>query len=52
MKKLLPFLFLFAGAFAIFAVLFLLIRTDSVPSSIRSIQWRTARPTGPEVAVE
>jgi formate-dependent nitrite reductase membrane component NrfD len=38
MKKLLPFLFLFAGVFAVFAVLFLL--------------TRTAKPAEPEIAVD
>ena len=40
MKKVLPFLFLFAGTFALFGVLFLLIRTDAVPTSVRSFDWR------------
>ena len=50
MKKVLP--FLFAGMLAVFGVLFLLIRTDTVPSSIRSIHWPAAKPVEPEVAAE
>ena len=42
MKKVLQFLFLFAGTFAAFGVLFLLIRTDAVPAGVRSFSWRTA----------
>lgn len=42
MKKVLPFLFLFAGIFAVFGVLFLLTRTDAVPPSVRSFDWRKA----------
>ena len=42
MKKVLPFVFLFAGTFAVFGVLFLLIRSDAVPASVRSFDWRKA----------
>lgn len=42
MKKVFPFLFLFAGVFAIFGVLFLIARSDSVSSKVRSFDWRKA----------
>jgi hypothetical protein len=48
MKKFLPFLFLSLGVFAVFGVLFLLIRTDAVPARIRTLHWRTG--TTPEAA--
>ncbi|MBI2781366.1 MAG: hypothetical protein HYX55_06180 [Chloroflexi bacterium] len=42
MKKVLPFLFLFAGMFAIAGVLFLFVRSDSLTSKVRSFDWRKA----------
>jgi hypothetical protein len=42
MKKFLPFLLLFLGVFAIFGILFLLVRTDALPASVRSLDWRKA----------
>lgn len=42
MKKLFPFLFLIAGMFAIAGVLFLFVRSDSLPAKVRSFDWRKA----------
>lgn len=42
MKKVFPFLFLFAGVFAIFGVLFLFTRSESLPAKVRSFDWRKA----------
>lgn len=42
MKKVLPFVFLLAGTFAVFGVLFMLFRTDAVQTSVRSFDWRKA----------
>ena len=42
MKKIFPFLLLFAGMFAIAGVLFLFVRSDSLSSKVRSFDWRKA----------
>lgn len=42
MKKVFPFLLLIAGVSAVFGVLFLLVRTDALPASVRSFDWRKA----------
>lgn len=47
MRKFLPFLFLFAGVAAIFGVLFLLVRTDALPTNVRLLDWRKAVDTAP-----
>jgi hypothetical protein len=52
MKKLLPFLFLFAGLFAIFGILFLVFRTDALPANVRLFDRRKATESAPEVPVD
>jgi hypothetical protein len=52
MKKFLPFLLLFLGVFAIFGILFLVVRTDALQSRVRSIDWRKAVSTTPVEPVE
>ena len=42
MRKVFPFLFLFAGMFAIAGVVFLFVRSDSLTSKVRSFDWRKA----------
>lgn len=42
MKKVFPFLLLFAGVFASLGVLFLFVRNDSLTSKVRSFDWRKA----------
>ena len=42
MKKVFPFLLVFAGMFAIAGVLFLFVRRDSLPAKVRSFDWRKA----------
>jgi hypothetical protein len=52
MRKLIPFLLASAGLIAIVGVLFLLIRTDALPSRVRSFEWRKATATPTEEPVE
>lgn len=52
MKKVLPFLFLFLGVFAVFGILFLLVRADALPASVRSLDWRKVINTTPVAPVE
>ena len=42
MKKVFPFLLVFAGMFAIAGVLFLFVRNDSLTTKVRSFDWRKA----------
>lgn len=42
MKTVFPFLLLFTGVFAIVGVLFLIVRSDSLPAKVRSFDWRKA----------
>jgi Na+-transporting methylmalonyl-CoA/oxaloacetate decarboxylase gamma subunit len=52
MKKFLPFMLLFLGVFAVFGILFLLVRTDALPASVRSFDWRKAISTVPTAPIE
>ena len=42
MKNVFPFLLLFTGIFALVGVLFLIVRSDSLPAKVRSFDWRKA----------
>lgn len=52
MKKVFPFVLLFAVVSAIFGILFLVMRTDALPASIRSFDWRKAIGTTPDMPIE
>lgn len=52
MKKVFPFVLLFAAVFAVFGVLFLLVRTDALPASVRSFDLRKATGMKPAAPVE
>lgn len=52
MKKIFPFLLLFAAMSAVFGILFLATRTDVLPASVRSFDWRKAIGTALTTPVE
>jgi hypothetical protein len=52
MKKVFPFLLLFTAVFAVVGVLFLLVRTDALPASVRSFDLRKATGAKPIEPVE
>ena len=53
MNKVFPFLLLFTGVFAIVGVMFLIMRSESLPAKVRSFDWRNAiNSTLDEPAVE
>lgn len=51
MNKFMPFVLLFAAVFAAFGILVLLMRTDALPESVRSLDWRKAARTVIDEAV-